>query len=796
VRAFTGFAICLLFVFWCLGFSAVADDLGDQLLKQGIGVRAAGMGGAYSAIAEDASAVFYNPAGLASPGFGYTYGSLDSNKTKNEFTYSLIKLGYIGYSEGKIQNPAGDLINYSAVGFGNRAGWLNWGTNYKNLSWNISGVQNEGWTADIGLLLRITPQLRLALVGQDILTTKSRLVPASARIGFSLKPMDGQLVLAGDAEIYKSLLSYGHFGIEANLVRGLSLRAGIDRSRPTAGISVDMSAFTLDYAVLFNNDGGGIQRFEAGIKLLPGKERPFSLIKPKEFALIDVGGAIKAGETEYSLFGGIQPGLDSILESIRAASKDKSIDGIFLRIRGFSGGLGGAAMVQEMRAEIDRARQKGKKIVAYIEGSAIGDEYYLASAADQIVAAPGSAVGGFGRSIEIYRMNGLFQKLGISWEVIAKGKYKTVFDWLSPRMSSEQKEMAEGLVEDIYRQMLSDISASRKIKIEKIKEIGDGMVFPARLAQKMGLIDRVGYFRDASMAASELYGSKDEVKIITPNLLEPETTFFTQMFGVAIIEVNGEIISGAGGSNFIFGGNYVGSDQLARNIRRAAEDPFVKAIVIRIDSPGGTSVAAGEIYKSLQYAREKKKVIIASMGSIAASGGYYIAAAADKIVADRSTITGSIGVLSYMPDISEMLNKFGVKTDVIKEGSHADMFSGLRKLTTVEAEAMERLIDENYQEFVDVVAAGRKLPTKEVEALAQGRIFTGNQALAAKLIDKLGGFLDAVDVAKDEAKIMGEPRLIYYRDVSPFIQIGTGVSSALGLPPLLPQSSGAAWSPR
>jgi protease-4 len=780
-RAFAVFAIISL-----LGGMAVAEDVGDLALKQGIGVRAAGMGGAFSAIADDASAVFYNPAGLAEIGIGYTYGSLDSQQINSEFNYSLLKLGYLGYSEGKVRDLSGKELSFSAFGFGNRSGWLNWGTNYKALTWNLTGVEETGWSADIAFLMRLTPRARLALVAQDILTTKERIVPASARVGFSFKPLDGQVVIAGDAEIYKSTLSYGHFGVEAAIANGLTFRGGIDRSRPTVGASLDLAAFSLDYALLFPQDGRNIQRFEAGFKFQPQRERPFSLIKPKEFALIDIGGAVKGGQTELSLIGGFRPGLDPILELIRNATKDKAIDGLFVRIRGFSGGLGGAAMVQELRAEMERARRSGKKIVAYIEGSALGDEYYLASVADKIVAAPGSAIGGFGRSLEIYRLKGLYEKLGINWQVIAKGKYKTSFDGLSAEMTGEQKKMVERLVLDIHRQMINDIAVGRNIKVEKIKEIGDGMFFQAQLAKQMGLIDEVGYFGDANQVAAKLCAVDEEVKIIEPRLIEPEDAFFAQVFGVSVIEIDGEIVSGASGQNFIFGGSYVGSDKILDDIRKASDDLFVKAIVLRINSPGGSSVAAGEIYQALQYARSKKKVIIASMGDMAASGGYYIAAAADKIVADRSTITGSIGVIGSLPDYSELLKKIGVKAEVVKEGKYADMFSGLRKLSTVEVEAVKRIMEETYRDFIAAVAQGRKLPTAEVEILAEGKVYTGEGAKEVKLVDELGGFMDAVDLAKKEANIIGEPRLIYYREQNPFLQVSQGVSSALGLKQFIP----------
>jgi protease-4 len=552
-------------------------------------------------------------------------------------------------------------------------------------------------------------------------------------------------------------------------------------------LTLDLAAFSFDYALQFPPTGPNIQRFEAGLKVSLERERPFALFSPVEFTVIDLTGALKGGVTEVSFLGGAQPGLDSILEKIRAAEKDSALDGIIIRIGGFSGGLGGEAMVQELRSALQRCQAKGKKIIAYIEGSAIGDEYYLASVADKIVAAPGSGIGGFGKSVELYRFGGLFKKFGVDWEIMTKGDYKSSFDWLSPPSSAKQKEMLQGIVADLYRQMLTDIAASRKMPVEKVKELGDGIFFPAGLAEKMGLVDKVGFFRDVQTYASEYCGEKGEVKLVEPHQVVTDDSLFNQVFGVAVIEVNGEIISGPSGQNFIFGGSFSGSDTIVRNIRQAADDIFVKAIIVRIDSPGGSPIAAGEIVQALKYAREKQKILIASLGGIAASGGYYIAAAADKIVSNPATITGSIGVIGAYPQFARLLGDFGVTTEVIKEGSHSDMFSGLRKFTKVEKLALDRLMEESYRDFIRTVADGRKLATADVEKIAQGRVYTGAQALDLKLVDKLGSFNDAIELAREESKIVGTPRLIYYRNINPLLQFGQGASSALGLPSLFPQ---------
>jgi protease-4 len=539
---------------------------------------------------------------------------------------------------------------------------------------------------------------------------------------------------------------------------------------------MDMGMISFDYAAEKSPDNGYIQRFGASLNFMPRSERPFSIVKPKEFALIDVAGALKGGRSEFSFFGGYQTGIDSMQENIRRAAKDPFIDGIMLKIGGFAGGLSGMAMMQELRSELIRFKQTNKKVVAYIDGSALGEEYYLASVADKIIAPAGASIGGFGKSVAIYRTSGLFEKLGIEYQVFSKGKYKDALGPYNKSMTKEQKAMIESIVSDLYRQMLSDIAKDRNMKLEKIREMDSGIILTAKEAKEKGLIDEIGYYNTAMASASKICGGRDEpAQLIAPEQVNSEEFFFNQVFGVAVIEIDGELITGVGGENIIFGGRYVGSQTIAEYIKKASDDSLTKAIVLRINSPGGDAIAAGEIYQALKYAREKQKKIIASMGNIAASGGYYIACAADKIVADPSSITGSIGVIGYFPLHKKLMKKLDLKADVIKEGKYADMFSGLREMTTEEVKIIEKLQDQAYDDFLSAVVEGRKMPTKEADALAQGRIYTGNQAVDLKLVDSLGSFSDAVDLAKKESGIPGEARLIFYHQPSMFFNFGAGL---------------------
>jgi len=789
----TGFAILSIIAAVFLFSPSFSDTIQEEFFKSSTFVRQAGMGGAATAVCDDLASVYYNPAGLAKAGpLGLSFGNIDTNKEimdeNHYYAYNLGSLAYLGYD---MKLSTGERVKADAFGLGVKTGMgISYGLTYKNIFIDNTTKEVRGYSADLGLLLKVTPQFAIGVLAQDALSDKPLEIPSSTRVGMAYKPFEDWLIFAADSEIGRQGPGdFTHYGVEFKVADGLKVRSGIDRSYTTFGLSLDLPIMRIHYAGLLNKDAesGTVQMVGGEFSFFESPTRPMSVIRPKEYALIEMGGDIVGGVGDFSIFGGGRVGADSIIEHIKEAVKDPYIDGIILKIKGFEGGLGSFAIVQEIRSELLKAKAKGKKIVAYLEEGTLGDEYYLASVADKVIAPSAGTVGGLGKSINVIKIKGFLEKYGVEAQVLSKGKYKSTFNLLSSELTREQRTMIQGVLSDLYRQMVTDIETSRKDKITmaKLKDISDGSVFSAEKAKDLGLIDEVGYFKDAQRAGADLYDSKDDVRVVERKDLikeDAEEYLFAFPNKIAVIEIEGDIVTGKSGQNIIFGGKTTGSDVICDKIRKAADDWQVKAIIVRINSGGGSAVASGQIYSELMRARKKGKIIVSSMGDMAASGGYYIAAAGNKIVADPGTITGSIGVIeTSMLNYSGLLKMLGIKAESIKEGKHADMFSGLRRLSSEEVRSINAYIEDTYQEFVKAVADGRGMTTAEVATLAEGKVYTGKQALDVKLVDKLGNFTDAVELAADLADMRGEPKLIYYREENFFLQFTGGAVKMLGL---------------
>jgi protease IV len=787
-----GFLISLILtVFFCtVSFSLTVQE---GFMKSSNFVRQAGMGGAATAVCDDLSSIYYNPAGLAKAGaLGFSFGTIDTNKEildeNRYYCYNLGTLAYLGYD--KIL-PTGEKIKADTIGMGVQTGMgISYGLTYKNIFIDTNAKELRGYSADVGLLLKVTPQVSIGVLGQDALSDKVLDINSSTRVGAAYRPFEDRVIIAADSELGRAGPGdFTHYGVEWKVAEGLQLRTGIDSGNTTFGMSLDLPFMRIHYAGMLDKDApsGTVQMLGGEISFFEAPKRPMSVIRPKEYALIEIGGNIVGGVGDFSFLGGGRIGADSIVEHIKQATKDPYIDGLLLRIKGFDGGLGSLAIVQEIRGELLKSKAKGKKIVAYLEEGTMGDEYYLASVADKVIAPSAGTVGGIGKSMNIVKVKGLLEKLGIESQMLSKGKYKTTFNMYSSDLTKEQRLMIQDILADLYRQMVTDIESSRKGKIsmEKLKEISDGSIYSAGKAKELGLIDEVGYYNDALRAGADLYGSKDDISVIDQKDLfvdDVDGYLFAFPNKIAVVEIDGDIVTGSSGQNVLFGGHSTGADVVCDQIRKAADDWQIKAIIVRINSGGGSAVASGQIYSELLRAKKKGKVIVASMGDLAASGGYYIASACNKIVADPGTITGSIGVVDEsVLNYSGLLKMLGIKAESVKEGKHADMFSGLRKLSTDEVNSVNSYIEETYQEFIKAVADGRGMTTGEVASLAEGKVYTGSQAMDVKLVDKMGNFTDSVNLASEMAKLSGEPELVYYRQQNMFLQLGGGAVKMLGL---------------
>ncbi|MCX5750316.1 MAG: signal peptide peptidase SppA [Candidatus Saganbacteria bacterium] len=782
-------SILTLLLFFLLMGSVGAETFNQYAIKGGVGVRPLSMGGAFTAVCDDVNAIYYNPAGLADQTFGLSFANGNLNKA-NDYNLSstFLNLGSLGYGWWGTNNPANnDNINVGSFAYGHRAGGgFNWGVAYKTVNINSGGTQSSPWSSDVGLLVKVTPWLNLGFLEQDIVSNRDLPVTGSSRFGVAFLPLKEKIILTADIEYDPNRVGENltHCGAEFSLTQGLKIRIGWDKLKPTGGIGLSLPFMSIDYGFLADPGSTNPKQCASFSFQVPvAQERSHSIIKPKEFVVIDLRGALVGGSSQVSALGGFKQGVDSLIFQIKGATKDPGIDGIVLKVGGLGGGgLGSMAMAQEIRAELKESKRKGKKVVAYIDEGAMAEEYYVASAADKIILPRGASIGGIGNMIIIPRAKDLCDKLGIEWEIWSTGKYKETFSPFSNGTSPDQKEMLEGIVGDLYRQLAVDISVDRNIPLSKVKEIGDGRILTAKDAEKIGLIDEIGYFQDIKESINSMYAGTPEVKLIDQSLVEPDTIgdyVFAAFNRIAIISIDGEIVTGQSGTNVLFGGVATGSDTVTEQIRKAADDKQIKAIVLRVNSGGGSAVGSAQIYEELKRARDKGKVLVASMGDLAASGGYYVSLAAEKIVADPATITGSIGVIGSFPVLEKLYEKLGIKMDVVKEGKHMDMFSGVRKLTKEERASLEKVMEENYQEFLDAVMEERGLTSFEAREKAGGRIYTGKQAQEAKLVDELGGFTDAVNVAKELAKIEGDAELIFYEKQRGYwMQVGTRVEGS------------------
>jgi len=489
--------------------------------------------------------------------------------------------------------------------------------------------------------------------------------------------------------------------------------------------------------------------------------------KTAVIAHIALAGSIPDGVGQGGLLADVSPHLHRLIERLDKAAGDSRVKGVVLSIESPAIGRGRA---EELRAAIGRIRKAGKPVAAHLIG---GDpvHYVVASACDTVAMPPAATLEITGVRTEVTFFKAMLDKLGVDAEILQVGEFKGAGEPLTrTSMSPQLRAQYEQFVGDLYEQLVERIAADRKLPADEVRSLIDTGVFTPEAALAAKLIDAVAYEDEViSGLAGRL--KIDEPKIARDYAEQKMDNDFSGIGGlvklvellsgqkqaaaagkdkqIAIIHLTGEIKEGKGKDDLLAGGS-AGSGSVIKAIRDAAKDDKVAAIVLRIDSPGGSALASDLIWRE---AERTTKPVVASLGDTAASGGYYVAVAADKIVAAPGTLTGSIGVVGGKIAVGKALETYGVHTDVVAKGRNAGWLSMQTPFTEQEREVFLATMKDVYRLFTSKVAAGRKLDMETIGKLAEGRVFTGRMAKDLGLVDRLGTLDDAIDEAKKLAGI-------------------------------------------
>jgi protease-4 len=441
-------------------------------------------------------------------------------------------------------------------------------------------------------------------------------------------------------------------------------------------------------------------------------------------------------------------GLDDILNNIEKAKEDNNIKGIYIETSSLPAGL---AMVEEIRTKLLEFKNTGKFILAYSEYYS-QKAYYLASVADKIYLNPQGAIEFKGLSAELMFFKNALAKLEVEPQIIRHGKFKSAIEpFILDKMSDENREQTMTYMSAIWNHMMEGISKSRNISIEELNKIANEILLQkAEDAIKYKFADQLAYKDEVLEILKEKTEAKAIDKINSVSIADytyakvDKKKEFTKD-KIAVIYAVGEIDSGEGDDEEI------GSERISKAIREARLDDKVKAIVLRVNSPGGSALASEVIWREVTLAKQAKPVIV-SMGNVAASGGYYISCAADTIVAEPNTITGSIGVFGVLFNAQGFMNnKLGVTIDTVKTNMYADIGSIYRPLTASERDIIQKSVEHVYDVFITRVAEGRKLSKEQVDEIGQGRVWSGIDAKKIGLVDVLGGLETAIEIAAQKA---------------------------------------------
>ncbi len=514
----------------------------------------------------------------------------------------------------------------------------------------------------------------------------------------------------------------------------------------------------------------------AGMMATEGMSAP---IKEKSILRLDLSGTL-AERSDSNPFAALMGeentalSLEDALLALDKAAKNENIIGVYLE-----GGAMGAnpGMAQELRQALVEFKESGKWVVAY--GDSYGKTaYYLSSVADSVLLNPEGNVDFGGMASQIMFYKDVMEKIGVKMQVFKVGTYKSAVEpFICTEMSPANREQVTSYLFSIWTNMLKDVAESRNMEVGKLNSLADSltMISEASVALNGGLVDKLCYMDEVKAILREKSGLEDEdddlVFASVADVAKRETLDEKVDEQVAVYYAYGEIVQSQGTGLGMSQEHQIVGEKMIKDLQDLREDDDVKAVVIRVNSPGGSAFASEQIWREVCLLKEKKPVVV-SMGGMAASGGYYISCAANRIFAEPTTLTGSIGIFGMIPDMSELMTeKIGLKFDVVKTNEMSDIGTMARPFNEAESAQMQKMINRGYDLFTKRVADGRGMAQDSVKLIAEGRVWTGEQGLNIGLVDELGNLDDAVAHAAELAKVEKYRAVGYPAPDNPFDQL-------------------------
>lgn len=715
-----------------------------------------------AATADDSTSMVVNPGGIGLKAEGELFfsNSIYNSLPQTNFfgTYGNFNAGYQQFTpRGKFLNPLRKFI--LGTGYPIFDGF-SIGVTYSNVQTTDNSNLSTN-SVDIGLLTRPTDFLSVGLVARNLNNPVlgANIIGRSYAASFGIRPgawdrltitADGEWVEGSPANRIKGLL-----GLETEFINGVILKGRVssDATFANIGWSVEAAVKFPYVSVGYGRVFGTESRDAAYAKLTLNKSRTIFEGSDYTMAELDMSGLIQSvknvnvgffnAETQNSVF--------DYLENIEKAEKDKAIGGIVLNMNNFGSGL---ADNEEIRKRLEQFKKSGKKVIAYVRSLDM-KQYYLATVADYIVMHPIGEIQLEGLGGTQYFYKGLMDKIGIEAQYERIGKYKSATEPMTRNNASpEEKEQTTTLLNDFYNNMSKQISTSRKLTEQQLRDIVDKKtIVNSNDAKDLKLVDKIGHYDEIGKIAAELTGKTGKYPLLRIANVEYKKYNWKDENKIAIINASGAIIEGESTRDFLSGETTIGADTIARMLDKARKDDDIKAVVLRVDSGGGSALASDIISREVSRYKEAKKPIVISMANVAASGGYWLTTDADKVLANENTVTGSIGVFTGKINIAKLLDKLGVTAESFKVGEHADAFSEARPFTEDERKILRDSTQYLYRIFLERVSAGRKIPVAKVDELGQGRVYSGTRAKDLNLIDEIGGLDRAVEIAGQLANL-------------------------------------------